>query len=289
MLAEFVYGRLFGFRLCFVGFVVFNSIISFRHNNIQKTFVEICGGDVVKRDLIIFENVTKYYDSHLHVNAGLKSYLVNLFKFNHKVDKKLVLSDISFQIKEGETVGFIGRNGAGKSTLLGLIAQVMRPTSGNVTVNARVSSLLELGAGFHPDLTGRENLELYGVVLGFTRAEVAKKAGSIIDYSDLGSDIDVPIRFYSSGMLARLGFSIIAHLDPEILLIDEVLAVGDHLFQEKCIKTMESFRRQGKTLIIVSHASSDIEKLCDRVFWIDQHKIEAVGLPRDIIKRYHGK
>ena len=240
----------------------------------------------MKSDLIIFENVTKYYDSHLHVNAGLKSYLVNLLKFNHKVDRKLVLSDISFQIKEGETVGFIGRNGAGKSTLLGLIAQVMRPTSGKVTVNARVSSLLELGAGFHPDLTGRENLELYGVVLGFTRAEVAKKADSIISYSGLGGDIDVPIRFYSSGMLARLGFSIIAHLDPEILLIDEVLAVGDHVFQKKCLETMNSFRKQGKTIIIVSHSSEEIKKLCDRVFWIDQHKIKAVGIPGDVIKLY---
>lgn len=249
--------------------------------------MEVCGGDVVKNDLIIFDNVTKYYDSHLHVSAGLKAYLVNLLKFNHKVDRKLVLSELSFQIKEGETVGFIGRNGAGKSTLLGLIAQVMRPTSGSVTVNARVSSLLELGAGFHPDLTGRENLELYGVVLGFTRAEVAKEADSIIDYSGLGSDIDVPIRFYSSGMLARLGFSIIAHLDPEILLIDEVLSVGDHVFQKKCLDTMSSFRKHGKTMIIVSHSSNDIQKLCDRVFWIEDHKIKAVGLPGDVIKLYH--
>ena len=241
----------------------------------------------MKSDVIVFENVTKYYDSHLHVNAGLKSYLLNLFKFNHKIDRKLVLSDISFKIKEGETIGFIGRNGAGKSTLLGLIAQVMRPTSGSVSVNARVSSLLELGAGFHPDLTGRENLELYGVVLGFTRAEVADKADSIIEYSGLGDDIDVPIRFYSSGMLARLGFSIIAHLDPEILLIDEVLAVGDHVFQKKCLETMDLFRKQGKTMIVVSHSSHDIKKLCDRVFWIDQHEIKAVGLPEDVIKLYH--
>ncbi|MFK5947331.1 MAG: ABC transporter ATP-binding protein [Methylococcales bacterium] len=197
------------------------------------------------------------------------------------------MSDISFEIKKGETVGFIGRNGAGKSTLLGLIAQVMLPTSGNVTVNSRVSSLLELGAGFHPDLTGRENLELYGVVLGFTRDEVAIKADSIIKYSGLDTDIDVPIRFYSSGMLARLGFSIIAHLDPEILLIDEVLAVGDHVFQEKCMETMSAFRKEGKTMIIVSHSSADIQKLCDRVFWIDNHKVRAVGLPEDVIKQYH--
>lgn len=236
--------------------------------------------------IIKFDKVTKYYDSHLHINAGLKAYLVNLVKFNHKIDRKLVLSDLSFEIQKGETVGFIGRNGAGKSTLLGLIAQVMRPTSGSVTVAERVSSLLELGAGFHPDLTGRENLELYGVVLGFTRAEVANKAESIIEYSDLGADVDVPIRFYSSGMLARLGFSIIAHLDPEILLIDEVLAVGDHVFQQKCLETMSSFRLQGKTMIIVSHSSADIQKLCDRVFWIDEHKVKAVGLPEDIIKMY---
>lgn len=236
--------------------------------------------------VIKFDQVTKYYDSHLHINAGLKSYLVNLLKFKNKVDRKLVLSDFSFEIKKGETVGFIGRNGAGKSTLLGLIAQVMRPTSGCVTVNERVSSLLELGAGFHLDLTGRENLELYGVVLGFTRTQVAEKADSIIDYTDLGSDIDVPIRFYSSGMLARLGFSIIAHLDPEILLIDEVLSVGDHMFQEKCHKTMNAFRQEGKTLIIVSHSSADILNLCDRVFWIEDHKIKASGVPEDIINQY---
>lgn len=235
---------------------------------------------------VIFDCVTKYYESHLHINEGMKSYIVNLMKFGHKSDRKLVLSDISFEIEQGECIGFIGRNGAGKSTLLGLIAQVMRPTSGRIKINGRVSSLLELGAGFHPDLTGRENLELYGVVLGFTRSEVAKKAGSIIEYSELGKDIDVPIRFYSSGMLARLGFSIIAHLDPEILLIDEVLAVGDHVFQKKCLETMSSFRQQGKTMIIVSHASADIQKLCDRVFWIDQHKIKAVGSADDVIKMY---
>ncbi len=239
--------------------------------------------------IIKFDNVTKYYDSHLHINAGLKTYLLNLFKFNHKIDRKLVLSELSFEIRKGETIGFIGRNGAGKSTLLGLIAQVMRPTSGKVIVNDRVSSLLELGAGFHPDLTGRENLELYGVVLGFTRAQVAEKAESIIEYSDLGSDIDVPIRYYSSGMLARLGFSIIAHLDPEILLIDEVLAVGDHVFQEKCHKTMSAFRKQGKTLIVVSHSSTDILNLCDRVFWIDQHQIKASGKPEEIINLYHAE
>jgi len=241
----------------------------------------------MEKGIIVFENVTKYYDSHLHVNAGLKSYLVNLLNFNHKVDQKLVLLSMSFHIKQGETIGFIGRNGSGKSTLLGLIAQVMRPTSGCVSVNGRVSSLLELGAGFHPDLTGRENLELYGVVLGFTRAEVAKKAESIIDYSELGSDIDVPVRFYSSGMLARLGFSIIAHLDPEILLIDEVLAVGDHVFRQKCMETMDSFRQQGKTMIIVSHSSADIQKLCDRVFWIEECEIKATGSPEDMIKLYH--
>lgn len=236
---------------------------------------------------IVFEKVTKYYNSHLQLSAGFKSMMLNFVRQGHRVDQKLVLKDLSFQINHGETVGFIGKNGAGKSTLLGLIARVMRPTSGRIWVRGRVSSLLELGAGFHPDLTGRENLELYGVVLGFTRAEVAEKADSIIEYSELAEDIDVPIRFYSSGMLARLGFSIIAHLDPEILLIDEVLAVGDHSFQEKCIRTMESFRQQGKTLIIVSHASSDIEKLCDKVIWIDRHKIKQIGVPEEVLKMYH--
>lgn len=239
-------------------------------------------------NVVEFEKVTKYYESHLHVNAGLKQYILSLFKFNHQIDKKLVLSNISLCIDKGETVGFIGRNGAGKSTLLGLIAQVMKPSSGGVTVNGRVSSLLELGAGFHPDLTGRENLELYGVVLGFTRSEVSKREQSIIEYSELGADIDVPIRFYSSGMLARLGFSIIAHLDPEILLIDEVLAVGDFEFQKKCKNTMAEFKKMGKTLIIVSHASSDIVDLCDRVYWIEQHEVKAEGNPEEVINMYQG-
>ncbi len=241
----------------------------------------------MEETVIKFDNVTKYYDSHLHINAGLKSYILNRFKFNYKPQRKLVLSDVSFEIKRGESVGFIGRNGAGKSTLLGLIAQVMKPTSGKITVRDRVSSLLELGAGFHPDLTGRENLELYGVVLGFTRSQVANKAASIIEYSGLAQDIDVPIRFYSSGMLARLGFSIIAHLDPEILLIDEVLAVGDHSFQEKCVDTMNEFRKYGKTLIVVSHSSEDIVNLCDRAYWLDKHKVKAAGAPDEVISQYY--
>ena len=236
-----------------------------------------------------FDHVTKYYESHLHVNMGIKRYILNLFNFEYKAEKKLVLSDMSFSIKRGESVAFIGKNGAGKSTLLGLIAGVMKPTNGNVVVNGHVSSLLELGAGFHYELTGRENIMLYGVVLGFTKKQVSEQESSIIDYSELGDDIDVPIRFYSSGMLARLGFSIIAHLDPDILLIDEVLAVGDHAFRKKCMDTMISFKESGKTLILVSHSSADVVNMCDKVFWINNQKIIKEGDPAEIIREYQGE
>lgn len=237
--------------------------------------------------VIKFEDVTKRYESHIHKSAGLKNYLLNIHKRKIVQEQSTILNHLNFHINKGESVGFVGRNGAGKSTLLSLIAQVMRPNEGRITVNGRVSSLLELGAGFHPDLTGVENIELYGVVLGFSRRQIINRTEAIIEYSELKEHIDVPIRYYSSGMLARLGFSVIAHLDPEILLIDEVLAVGDHSFQNKCKSTMEEFRKSGKTLILVSHSAPDIENLCDRAIWIENGVIEMSGEPKEILDKYH--
>lgn len=241
-------------------------------------------------DVVIkFENVAKIYESHAHKVAGLKNYLFNFHKIRKQyvVPQYKVLDGISFEIRRGEVVGFIGRNGAGKSTLLSLIAGVIRPNGGVISVSDRVSSLLELGAGFHMDLTGRENIELYGVVLGFSRNQVRARMDEIIAYSELGDHIEVPIRYYSSGMLARLGFSVIAHLDPQILLIDEVLAVGDYSFQRKCLETMEMFRTQGKTMIVVSHSAGDIEKLCDRAIWLESGKLACDGAPAEVIEKYH--
>jgi lipopolysaccharide transport system ATP-binding protein len=211
----------------------------------------------------------------------LNGFSAGKYRKNH-----LVLRNISFEIRRGTTVGFVGRNGVGKSTLLGLIAGIMRPDSGEITVDGRVSSLLELGAGFHPDLSGRENIELNGVVLGFSRAEVRRRIDSIIAFSELEEHIETPIRFYSSGMLARLGFAVVSQLDPEILLVDEVLAVGDFAFQAKCNDVMQQFRTSCGTIILVSHTASDIIDLCDEAFLIENHCIAASGDPREVMERY---
>jgi lipopolysaccharide transport system ATP-binding protein len=196
------------------------------------------------------------------------------------------LDGVTFEVRHGECLGVIGRNGSGKSTTLGLMAGVYPPTSGTVTVSGRVSPLLELGAGFHPDLTGEENLLLNGTILGLTREQVIAKRDAIIDFADLGDFIRRPLRTYSTGMVARLGFSVVVHLDPEILLIDEVLAVGDEAFQAKCMKKMASFRESGTTMVFVSHDMESVEKLCDRVVLLDGGKDVATGPPREVIAEY---
>ena len=188
-------------------------------------------------------------------------------------------------MKKGETLGIIGKNGAGKSTILGLIAGVLRPNTGRVMVNGRISPLLELGAGFHPELTGRENIMLKGVLIGLTRSEVLKKIDEIIEFSELDDFIDQPVRIYSSGMLARLGFSIVASLDPEILLIDEILAVGDMDFQKKCIQRMTAFKKRGVTIIFVSHNLASVENICDRLLWIENHSSKEIRRDKRYSKR----
>lgn len=239
---------------------------------------------------IIFEKVGKDYPLYHHFTGGLKSFLFNLPKSitAFKKTRFEVFSDISFQIEKGETVGFIGRNGAGKSTLLGLMAGVLRQSAGNVVTNGRISPLLELGGGFHYDLTGRENIFLNGVLLGLTRSEVASCLDDIVTFSELGEFIDQPIKTYSSGMLSRLGFSVVAHLDPEILLVDEILAVGDFKFQEKCLLKLNEFRRRGVTIVLVSHNANDIQKLCDRVVWLEDKRVKMIGSPEDVLPHYTG-
>jgi lipopolysaccharide transport system ATP-binding protein len=171
----------------------------------------------------------------------------------------------------------MGRNGAGKSTLLALIAGVIRPTAGTLVVNGRVSPLLELGAGFHPELTGRDNVMLNGVLLGLRRAEVAARMDSIVDFAELADSIDEPVRTFSTGMTARLGFSVAAHLDPEILLIDEVLAVGDTAFQAKCVEKIREFRRRGVTIVFVSHELHHVRDLCDRAVVVADRGATFIG------------
>lgn len=199
----------------------------------------------------------------------------------------VALSDLSFQVNTGGSFGIIGPNGSGKSTTLGLIAGVLKATEGKVTVGARVSPLLELGAGFHPELSGRDNIILNGILLGLTRAQVQEKMDDIIAFSELEASIRNPIRTYSSGMVARLGFSVVVHLEPELLLIDEVLAIGDEKFQKKCIQKMNDFRSRGITMIFVSHDLKSVAEMCDQVALLDKGKVIDIGKPSRVISNYY--
>jgi lipopolysaccharide transport system ATP-binding protein len=240
--------------------------------------------------VIVFDRVSKAYPLYYRITAGIKHFLFDLPGALRALRGAQieVLRDVSFTVQRGETVGIIGRNGAGKSTLLLMIAGVIKPCQGTVTIRERVSPLLELGSGFHPDLTGRENIELNGVLLGLSRHEVLARQESIIEFSEIRDYIDQPIRTYSSGMVARLAFSVVVHLDPKILLIDEILAVGDFAFQKKCLDIMKSFRGRGVTTILVSHAMSQVEEICDRVIWLEDRTIKACGSPAETIQAYTG-
>jgi ABC-type polysaccharide/polyol phosphate transport system ATPase subunit len=196
------------------------------------------------------------------------------------------LKNVSFEIKEGESVGFIGRNGAGKSTILKLLAGVTKPSKGKVTVNGRVAALIEVGAGFHPELSGRDNIYLNGSILGMKKAEIDKSFDSIVSFSELERFIDIPVKHYSSGMYVRLGFAVAAHTNPAIYLIDEVLAVGDEAFQRKCLDMLATHRTAGKTMILVSHQLNRIEEVCSRCIYIDRGEIRFDGLPQQGIVRY---
>ncbi len=237
---------------------------------------------------VVFENVTKSYALAHHVRGGIKVFLLNLPRAVRELrsNRFCALEDVSFAVGRGEAFGIIGRNGAGKSTALGLAAGVLRPDSGRVAAEGRVAPLLELGAGFHTDLTGRENIMLNGVLLGLTRAEVRRHMDAIIGFSELGDFVEEPIRTYSSGMMARLGFAVAVHLDPDILLIDEILAVGDVQFQAKCIERMLAFKRDGVTILFVSHDLDSIRMLCDRVGVLEGGRLTAVGEPDTAIERY---
>jgi ABC-type polysaccharide/polyol phosphate transport system ATPase subunit len=196
------------------------------------------------------------------------------------------LQDVSFRVDRGETLGIIGRNGSGKSTILKLIAGVTAPSQGEITVYGRVSPLIELGAGFHPDLTGRENVFLNASILGISRKEAFARFDEIISFAELWDFVDTPVKRYSSGMYIRLGFSVAVHSDPGILLVDEVLAVGDADFQEKCRVKMQEFQSRSVTIVIVTHALGDVEEFCHRAIWLDGGRIIAEGDPREVVQRY---
>jgi ABC-type polysaccharide/polyol phosphate transport system ATPase subunit len=194
--------------------------------------------------------------------------------------------DMTFEVPHGETLGIIGPNGAGKSTVLKLLSRITAPTRGTITLHGRVAALIEVGSGFHPELTGRENVFLSGSILGMKRREIAAKLERIIEFSGVGSFIDVPVKWYSSGMYVRLGFSIAAHLEADILLVDEVLAVGDAAFQLQCYERIGELRRKGTTMLFISHDLSSIDRLCDRVLLMNAGRIAAAGAPRDVIRAY---
>ena len=198
----------------------------------------------------------------------------------------LALRDVNLRVSRGEALGILGRNGAGKSTLLKVIAQVLRPTQGSVWIRGRIAPLIELGAGFHPELTGRENIFLNGAMLGFSRAEMKQRFDSIVKFAELSAFIDAPLRTYSSGMTMRLGFSIASDVNPDILIIDEVLAVGDQAFQQKCLERMEQFRHAGTTILFVSHALDTIRELCSRAIWVDEGRIRCSGPVSEVIDTY---
>jgi ABC-type polysaccharide/polyol phosphate transport system ATPase subunit len=219
----------------------------------------------------------------------LKSALINWFKGQRVVEPEKIfvaLHDISFEIPQGTTLGIIGSNGSGKSTLLKLIAGLHRPTSGTVSVNGRISALIELGAGFHPEFTGRENIFINGIILGLSRKDIYEKFDDIVRFAELEEFIDNPVKTYSSGMYMRLAFAIAVAVEPEILLIDEILAVGDANFQRKCQNKMNTFKADGKTIVIVTHDLHAVERYCDKVLWLDQGELMGYGDVQSVMAMY---
>lgn len=220
-------------------------------------------------------------------NASIGSLKTLLLWWKRPEARQLeVLKGLSFDVERGECVAIIGRNGAGKSTLLSLLARIYRPTSGSFTVNGRIAPLLELGAGFHPDLSGKENVEFNAMVLGLSRKQARERFSEIHEFSELGDHIWAPVRTYSSGMLARLGFSVAIHVDADVLLVDEVLAVGDYEFQQKCYNHIRAFRAGGGTILLVSHQDDTVRQFADRCVWIQHGEIVRVGTPDEVLADY---
>lgn len=230
------------------------------------------------------ENVTKTFKLFYDKPSTLKERLV--FWNKKKADVHTVLEDISLDIKKGETVALIGVNGSGKSTLLKLMTKIIYPTKGKITTNGKLTSLLELGAGFHPDFTGRENIYFNAAIFGLTKQEIDKRLDTIIEFSELGEFIDSPVRTYSSGMYMRLAFSVAINVDAEILLIDEILAVGDQHFQDKCFEKLNELKESGITIVIVTHSLESVKKLCSRAVWIYNGKIKMDGNTQKVTDEY---
>ncbi len=233
---------------------------------------------------IRIDQVHKRFRLYHEAAPSLKERVLKLGRLTH--EDFWALRDVSLHIEPGESLGLLGHNGSGKSTLLKCVAGILRPTSGRIQVNGRLAALLELGAGFHPDLTGRENVYLNGSILGFKRAEIDRIFDDIVDFAEIGRFIDNQVKHYSSGMYARLGFAVAVNVDPEILLVDEVLAVGDEAFQRKCLGRIEQFQREGRTILLVTHAADLVRRIADRAAVLDRGELVAVGPPADAVASF---
>ncbi|WP_010240328.1 ABC transporter ATP-binding protein [Clostridium arbusti] len=238
--------------------------------------------------VIEFKNVTKHFKIYQNKNYSLKEKFLAKVLNRDKVQVQIidVLKDASFTIEKGETVGIIGENGTGKSTSLKLISNILKPNAGEIIVNGKISSLLEIGVGFQPDLSGRENVYMYGSILGLSKSEIDDRYDRIVDFAELRNFMDTPVKNYSSGMYMRLAFSVAVSVDPDILLVDEVLAVGDANFQKKCLDKIQSFKEEGKTIVFVSHDMGIVKKICDRVIFIKKGGFVIEDTPERMIGLY---
>ncbi len=233
---------------------------------------------------VVVDHLSKRFRLYTERNATLKSALMRgrVSRF----EELWAVKDVSFEVPRGTTLGLIGRNGSGKSTLLKVLARILHPDEGRVTMNGRVASLLEVGSGFHPELSGRENIYLNGSILGMSRKEIDRRFDDIVDFSEVRRFIDQPVKNYSSGMYVRLGFSVAVHVSPDILIVDEVLAVGDAAFKTKSKRKFAEFRKEGRTIILVSHSMGQVRALCDQVAWLDQGTLRSLGPTDEVVDEY---
>ena len=239
---------------------------------------------------ITVTNASKVYRrySRRHQFTTLKSALLSrsLIRDLRPEETFAAVRDVTFEVPRGQTLGVIGRNGSGKSTLLKLVAGITKPTTGTVRVGGRISALIELGAGFHPEISGRENVFINGIMLGLTKREISRRFDEIVEFAEMKDFIDAPVKTYSSGMYMRLGFAVAIHVDPDVLLVDEVLAVGDEGFTHKCLDKFAEFKRRGKTILLVTHSLGLVERFCDEALWMDAGTMKAIGDPKRVVGAY---
>lgn len=239
---------------------------------------------MLSKPVLTVDNLTKSFRLHSEKNNSLKQLIAG--KKKNKFEEFTALRNITFEVNEGEVFGVIGHNGSGKSTLLKCMAGILQPNEGSVRVNKRMSALLELGAGFHPELSGRDNVFLNAAILGMSRRDIAGRFDEIVDFSGLEGFIDSPVKTYSTGMYVRLAFAVAINVDPQLLIIDEILAVGDVTFQQKCMEKFVDFRNEGRTIVLVTHAMNSVKDMCDRAIWLEHGILAAEGDPSELVDAY---